>query len=87
MGKRRRCGAAIFEGERGPNVRLSRAADWADEKNMTERMRWIKKIREGILMGQNRKKEIKKGKIFGPLKIRNLIQINFDLKILQNICK
>jgi hypothetical protein len=36
---------------------------------------------------QKWKKEIKQGRIFGLLKIQNLIQLVFDLKILQNTCK
>jgi hypothetical protein len=34
-----------------------------------------------------RKRKQKQGRIFGLLKIGNLTQIIFDLKILQNICK
>jgi hypothetical protein len=53
---------------------------------MAKNMRWDKKIGEGILMGQNRNKlELKQGMIFRLLKIKNLIQMVFDLKILQNI--
>jgi hypothetical protein len=33
----------------GPNARLGRTADWADEKNMAESMGWVRKIIEGIL--------------------------------------
>jgi hypothetical protein len=36
---------------------------------------------------RKRKNAIKQGRIFGLLKIEKLIQIIFDLKILQNICK
>jgi hypothetical protein len=31
---------------------------------MAKSMRWARKIREGILVGQNKKKEIKTGKDF-----------------------
>jgi hypothetical protein len=38
--------------------------------------------------GSKRKRKKKKqGRVFGLLKIGNLIQMIFDLKILQNICK
>jgi hypothetical protein len=43
----------------GPNVRLGRTADWADEKNMRESMRWARKIGQGILAGQNEKEKRK----------------------------
>jgi hypothetical protein len=36
---------------------------------------------------RKRKRKQKQGRIFGLLKIGNLTQIIFDLKILQNICK
>jgi hypothetical protein len=36
---------------------------------------------------QKVKKKIKQGRIFRLLKIEILIQMNFDLKILPNICK
>jgi hypothetical protein len=36
---------------------------------------------------QKRKKEIKQGRIFGLLRIRNLIQMVLDLKFLQNLYK
>jgi hypothetical protein len=42
-----------------PNARLDRTANWADKKNMTESMRWTKKIRKGILVVQNRKEKTK----------------------------
>jgi hypothetical protein len=42
-----------------PNAWLDRTANWADKKNMTESMRWTKKIRKGILVVQNRKEKTK----------------------------
>jgi hypothetical protein len=56
---------------------------------MVESMRWDRKIGEGMLADQNGKEngnENSEG-FFWLLKIRNLIQIIFDLKIIQNICK
>jgi hypothetical protein len=48
-----------------PNVRLGPTGDSADEKIIVEIMRWAKKIEEGKLVGQNKKKkEIKIGKNF-----------------------
>jgi hypothetical protein len=35
----------------GLNARLGQTADWTDEKNMAESMRWARKIGEGILAG------------------------------------
>jgi hypothetical protein len=43
----------------GLNARLSRIADCVGKKNMTESMRWTKKIEEEILVGQNRKEKKK----------------------------
>jgi hypothetical protein len=38
-----------------PNAWLGQSTDWVDKKNMTENMRWARKIGEGILVDQNRK--------------------------------
>jgi hypothetical protein len=67
----------------GPNARLDQTVDRTDEKNMA------RKIGEGILTGQNgkEKRKLKQLRIFGLLKIGNLIQMVSDLKILQNIFK
>jgi hypothetical protein len=46
------------------NAWLGRTVDWGLWKNMAESMRWVRKIEEGILMGQNEKKEIKIWKDF-----------------------
>jgi hypothetical protein len=43
----------------GSNARLGRTADWVSEKNMAESIRWVRKIGEGILVGQNRKEKRK----------------------------
>jgi hypothetical protein len=86
MGKRRRCGVAIFRGKEGEEARRLHGAgggwhseerrggwgvlklttsvwrskttkeNWVSEKNIVESMRWVRKIREGILAGQNREK-------------------------------
>jgi hypothetical protein len=42
---------------------------------MAESMRWVRKIGEEILVGQNEKGKYER--IFGLLKIRNLIQMVF----------
>jgi hypothetical protein len=60
-----------------PNAWLDRTAYWADEKNMAESMRCVRKIGEGILAEQNEKKEIKTRKDFWT--VENLIQMIFDL--------
>jgi hypothetical protein len=67
----------------GPNAQLDQTVDRTDEKNMA------RKIGEGILTGQNgkEKRKLKQLRIFGLLKIGNLIQMVSDLKILQNIFK
>jgi hypothetical protein len=41
------------------NAWLGRTTDWAGEKNIAESMRWIRKIGDGILAGQNRKEKRK----------------------------
>jgi hypothetical protein len=63
----------------GPNARLGRTAGWAGKKNMVEHMRCARKVGEGILVGQNgkEKRKWKQGRIFGLLKIGNMIQIIF----------
>jgi hypothetical protein len=58
------------------NAWLGRTADWADKKIMAESMRWVRKIGEEILVGQNEKGKYER--IFGLLKIRNLIQMVCD---------
>jgi hypothetical protein len=42
-----------------PNAWLGQTVDWFNKKNMAEDMRWIKKIEEGILAGQNEKEKRK----------------------------
>jgi hypothetical protein len=39
------------------NAWLDRTAYWADEKNMAESMRCVRKIGEGILADQNEKRK------------------------------
>jgi hypothetical protein len=41
----------------GLNARLGRTADWASKKNMAESMQLVRKIGEGILVGQNGKEK------------------------------